>query len=131
MSTHFKTVIAVLSGGFRGLGDYIGGCSPPPAISGNTKGWMCCYKNTKTLILANNDVLYISMYNNLYLPKGCTHHTPWYYFAWLASSYKTLRFELNTLNLTLGGISVLHKTKYPIASGGLCPQTPCFRDPLL
>ena len=23
------------------------GCSPPPpAISGHTKGWMCCYKNT-------------------------------------------------------------------------------------
>ena len=53
----------------------LGGCSPPPpAISGNTKGWMCCYKNT--LILANNDVLYISMHNNLYLPKDCTHHTP-------------------------------------------------------
>ena len=50
---------------------------------------------------------------------------------WLAPSHKTLRFELNTLNLALGGISVLHKTKYAIASGGLCPQTPCFRDPLL
>ena len=45
---------------------------------------------------------------------------------WLAPSHKTLRFELNTLNLTLGGISVLHKTKYPIASGGL--RSP---DPLL
>ena len=49
---------------------------------------------------------------------------------WLAP-HKTLIFELNTLNLALGGISVLHKTKYPIASGGLHPQTPCFRDPLL
>ena len=36
---------------------------------------------------------------------------------WLAPSHKTLKFELNTLNLALGGISVLHKTKYPIASG--------------
>ena len=50
---------------------------------------------------------------------------------WLAPSHKTLRFELNTLNLALGGIFVLHKTKNPIASGGLHPQTPCFRDPLL
>ena len=40
---------------------------------------------------------------------------------WLAPSHKTLRFELNTLNLALGGISVLHKTKYPIASGGHSP----------
>ena len=52
------------------------------------------------------------MHSNLYLPKGCTHQ--------LASSHKTLRFE-NTLNLALGGISVLHKTKYPIASGGHTP----------
>ena len=22
----------------------LGGCIPPPAISGHTKGWMCCYK---------------------------------------------------------------------------------------
>ena len=44
---------------------------------------------------------------------------------WLAPSHKTLRFELNTLNLALGGISVLHKTKYPIASGVRPP------DPLL
>ena len=36
--------------------------------------------------------------------------------------------ELNTLNLALGGISVLHKTKYPIASDS--PQTHYFRDPL-
>ena len=47
---------------------------------------------------------------------------------WLAPSHKTLRFELNTLNLALGGIFVLHKTKYPIASGGC---TPSFSDPLL
>ena len=51
--------------------------------------------------------------------------------TWLAPSHKTLRFELNTLNLALGGISVLHKAKYPIASGGHSPQTPFFRDPLL
>ena len=44
---------------------------------------------------------------------------------------QNLRFELNTLNLTLGGISVLHKTKYPIASGGAAPPDPCFIDPLL
>ena len=46
---------------------------------------------------------------------------------WLIPSHKTLRFELNTLNLTLGGISVLHKTKYPIASGGLCPPDPLLQ----
>ena len=46
----------------------------------------------------------------------------------LVSSFSQhLRFELNTLNLTLGGISVLHKTKYPIASGGLCPPDPLLQ----
>ena len=45
---------------------------------------------------------------------------------WLAPPHKTLRFELNTLNLALGGISVLYKAKYPIASGGLW-----LPDPLL
>ena len=59
------------------------------------------------------------MHSNLYLPKGCTHQ--------LASSHKTLRFELNTLNLALGGISVLHKTKYPIASGGHSPPDPLLQ----
>ena len=29
-----------ISGRFRGA------VAPPPAISGHTKGWMCCYKNT-------------------------------------------------------------------------------------
>ena len=24
----------------------LGGCSPPSAISGHTKGWAYCYKNT-------------------------------------------------------------------------------------
>ena len=46
---------------------------------------------------------------------------------WLAPSHKTLRVELNTLNLALGGISVLHKTKYPIDSGGLCPPDPLLQ----
>ena len=32
----------LLSGGFRGA------VAPPPAISGHTKGWMCCYKNTNS-----------------------------------------------------------------------------------
>ena len=36
---------------------------------------------------------------------------------WFAPSHKTLRFELNTLNLELGGIYVLHKIKYPIVAG--------------
>ena len=36
------------------------------------------------------------MHNNLYLPKGCP-----LILLWLASSRKTLRFELNTLNLAL------------------------------
>ena len=43
---------------------------------------------------------------------------------WLAPSHKTLRFKLNTLNLALGGISVLHKTNYPIASRGAAPPRP-------
>ena len=46
---------------------------------------------------------------------------------WLVPSHKTLRFELNILNLTLGGISILHKTKYPIASGGLRPPDPLLQ----
>ena len=46
---------------------------------------------------------------------------------WLAPSHKIFRFELNTLNLTLGGISVLHKTKDPIAFGGLCPPDPLLQ----
>ena len=46
---------------------------------------------------------------------------------WLAPSHKTLRVELNTLNLALGGISVLQKTKYSIASGGLCPPDPLLQ----
>ena len=53
-------------------------------------------------------------------PPGTTLH-------WLAPSHKTLRFELNILNLTLGGISILHKTKYPIASGGLRPPDPLLQ----
>ena len=60
------------------------------------------------------------MHNNLYLPKDCTNHNLWYYFGKLLLT-KLLRFELNTLNLALGGISVLHKTKYPIAAGGRSP----------
>ena len=74
--------------------------------------------------------LYTSMHSNLYLAKGLHPPHPLVLF-WLAPSHKTLRFELNTLNLALDGISVLHKTKHPIASGGHSPQTPCFRDPLL
>ena len=66
------------------------------------------------------------MHNNLYLPKGCTHHTP-LVLLWLAPSHKTLRFKLNILNLTLGGISILHKTKYPIASGGHSPPDPLLQ----
>ena len=43
---------------------------------------------------------------------------------WLAPSHKTLRFEVNTLYLALGGILVpLHKTKYPIASGDRPPAS--------
>ena len=46
----------------------------------------------------------------------------------LVSSFsQTLRFELNTLNLALGGIFVLHKTKYPIASGGRSPPDPLLQ----
>ena len=57
----------------------------------------------------------------IYIPSKGLHPPHPLVLLWLAPSQKTLRFELNTLNLTLGGISVLHKTKYPIASGGLCP----------
>ena len=49
----------------------LGGLGGLPAISGHTKEWMCCYKNT--LILANTVIF---VHNNLYLPKGCTHHAP-------------------------------------------------------
>ena len=51
----------------------------------------------------------------------------------LVSSFSEnfIRFELNTLNLTLGGISVLHKTKYPIASGGLRPRSTTVISPPL
>ena len=42
---------------------------------------------------------------------------------WLVPSHKIL----NILNLTLGGISILHKTKYPIASGGLRPPDPLLQ----
>ena len=80
---------------------------------------MCCYKNT--LILANSDVLYISMHNFQRVAPTTPPDTT------LVSSFS--RFELNTLNLALGGIFVLHKTKYSIAYGGTAPQTPCFRDP--
>ena len=45
----------------------------------------------------------------------------------VSSSSQTLRFELNTLNLALGGISVLYKTKYPIASGGHSPPDPLLQ----
>ena len=58
---------------------------------------------------------------------GCTQHTPWYYVLWVAISHKTSIFELNTLNLALGGIFALHKTKYPMASGGLCPPDPLLQ----
>ena len=37
------------------------------------------------------------------------------------------RFILNTLNLALGGIYVLHKIKYPIASGGHSPPDPLLQ----
>ena len=46
---------------------------------------------------------------------------------WLAPSHKILRFELNTLNLALGGISILHKIKYLIASG-VCAPRPSASD---
>ena len=39
----------IASGGFRGAR---GAVASPPANSGHTKGWMCCYKNT--LIRANS-----------------------------------------------------------------------------
>ena len=55
------------------------------------------------------------LYNSmLYLLKVVPTTTPG---TTLVSSFsQNLRFELNTLNLALGGISLLHKTKYPIAS---------------
>ena len=56
----------------------------------------------------------------------CTYHTP-LVLLWVALSNKTLRFELNFLNFALGGIFALHKTKYPIVSGGLCPPDPLLQ----
>ena len=38
---------------------------------------------------------------------------------------------LKDSNLTLYGILELNKIKYPVASGGPHPQTPCFRDTIL
>ena len=95
----------LLSGGFGGLGAMPPPppFPPPPAISGHTKGWMCCYKNT---LIPNSDVLYISMYNYIFQRVAPT--TP-PILLWLAPSHKTLRFKVNTPNLALGGISVLHK----------------------
>ena len=39
-----------------------------------------------------------------------------------------MNFAYEHSNLALHGIYVLCKIKYPIASGGATPQTPCFRD---
>ena len=61
------------------------------------------------------------MHNNRSIPSKGLHPPHPLVLLWLAPSHKILRFELNTLNLS---ISVLYKTKYPIASGGLHPQTP-------
>ena len=108
-----------------------GAVAPPPHLASQViqKDGCVVIKTQNTLILANSDVLYISMHNNLYLPKGCTHHTPG---TTLVSSFsQNFKIYIKYSKSSLGGISVLHKTKYPIASGGLCPQTPCFRDPLL
>ena len=66
------------------------------------------------------------MHSNLYVPSKGLHPPHTLVLLWLAPSHKTLRFELNTLNLALGGISVLHKTKNPIASGG-CPPDPLLQ----
>ena len=63
----------------------------------------------------------------MYTKLFSTHPPHPLVLLWLAPSHKTLRFELNTLNLALGGISILHKTKYPIASGGLCPPDPLLQ----
>ena len=67
------------------------------------------------------------MHNNLCISSKGLHPSHPLVLLWLAPSHKTLRFELNTLNLALGGISVLHKTKYAIASGGLCPPDPLLQ----
>ena len=66
------------------------------------------------------------MHNNLY-PSNGLHPPHPLVLLWVALSYKTLIFELNTLNLALGGIFALHKTKYPIASGGLRPPDPLLQ----
>ena len=58
---------------------------------------------------------------------GCTHHT--LYFIYLPIKLENLiNFALKYSNLILHGIYVLCKIEYPIASGGLCPQTLRFRD---
>ena len=61
----------------------------------------------------------------MYTKLFSTHPPHPLVLLWLAPSHKTLRFELNTLNLALGGISILHKTKYPIAS--VCPPDPLLQ----
>ena len=52
------------------------GTAPLPSQDIQKDGCGVIKTHKNTLILANSDVLYISMHNNLYLPKDCTHHTP-------------------------------------------------------
>ena len=54
--------------------------------------------------------------------RGCSHHTSYSVILPLKihQMCSKPKLDLDTL-----------KTKQPIASGGLCPQTPCFIDSLL
>ena len=64
--------------------------------------------------------------NILYFLKCCTHHTSCFNNIYiLFASFKNPSNVLHTLDYDTS------KTKQPIASGELCPQTPCFRGPLL
>ena len=58
---------------------------------------------------------------------GCTHHTL-YFINLPIKLQKPYQLCLKHSNLAAYGIYVLCKIKYPIASGGLRPHTPCFRD---
>ena len=83
--------------------------APSPAISGHSYIQKDGCIVIKTLILANSVIfVHFNAFQRVAptTPPGST----------LVSSFsQTLKVELNTLDhLTLGGISVLHKTKYSI-----------------
>ena len=86
--------------------------------------WILDFDNLKAKKAIASGVL--QQINILYFLKSCTHHTSCFNNIYiLLVSFKNSSNVLHTLDYDTS------KTKQPIASGELCPQTPCFRDPLL